>query len=185
MYATDTAGMTFASPGVYSVQITVTDDDGGSASATYAVVITGGWADAEGQGFWRHQFGDKGKRQIQDAALLAYLDIVDYVSDAFSFSDEPGQARLEARNLFQPGGADVGDPHPSNMKGKATQQALAAWLNFACGAVGWNEPAPTGQLFSTSMQQIDDILLDLDGDMDHQDYVLAMEMAAAINERDR
>jgi hypothetical protein len=84
--------------------------------------------------------------------------------------------------VLQPGGDDVGDTHPSNMKGKATQQALAAWLNFASGAVGWEETVPTGDAFYAAIACVEDLLLDPDSE--HADYVLAKEIAVAINQMD-
>ena len=72
------------------------------------------------------------------------------------------------------------------MKGKATQQSLAAWLNFASGAIQWGELVPTDpeDAFSSAIMAIEDILLDLDGDDDHEEYVLANDIATAINEMD-
>jgi hypothetical protein len=180
---TDTAQLSFTDPGVYTITVEVKDDDGGSGLVTFTKLVTGDMEEVKTQGFWRHQMADKKKQHIQDEALLAYLDIANFASRVFS--EEVPLASLEdARDVFQPGGPDVGDPHRSNMKGKATQQSLAAWLNFASGAIQWDEIVPTGDLFSEAIMEIEDILLDLDGDYEHADYVLAQHVASAINEMD-
>jgi PKD repeat protein len=185
----DTAGVTSTDPGVYTVTLTVTDDDGGSDSLEFTKLVTGDMDEARTQGFWRRQFAGKKKQHIQDEALMAYLDIVDFASRVFS-EEVPLTSLEDAKDVFEPGGPDMGDSHPSNIKGKAAQQALATWLNFASGAVLWDQLVPTGQpsdpedLFSEAIIAIEDVLLDLDGDEDHEDYVLANDIATAINEMD-
>ncbi len=179
--ATDVANITFDGPGVYELEVTVTDDDGGSNSVTFTKVVTNNETDAKTLGFWRHQFRDKGHHQVDDTTLDSYLDIVNFASAVFS-EDVVLATFDDAQDVLQPGGADVGDPHPSNMKGKATGQSLAAWLNFASGAVGWDETVPTTQPLWQAMGQVEDILLHPDSN--HPDYVLANDIATSINEMD-
>jgi hypothetical protein len=183
--ASDTASVNFAAPGVYTITVTVTDDDGGFDSVEFTKIVTDDMEEARTQGFWRRQFADKKKQHIQDEALMAYLDIANFASRVFS-EEVPLTSFEEARDVFAPGGPDAGDPHPSNMKGKATQQSLAAWLNFASGAILWDELVPTEpeDSFSNAIMAVEDILLDLDGDDDHEDYVLANDIATAMNEMD-
>ena len=177
----DSASVTFTAAGVYTVRIDTIDDDTGSDFNELPKLVTDDCDCAKSQGFWQHQFSGKGKQHIDDVTLAAYLDVENFASGVFS-EDVPLSSLADAWNVMQPGGPEVGDPHPSNMKGKATKQALAAWLNFAEGGVLWNQIVPSGQPFHDAMAQIEAILLDPGST--HGDYVLANEIAEAINTMD-
>ncbi|MFC1925996.1 PKD domain-containing protein, partial [Chloroflexota bacterium] len=179
--ADDSANVTFTQPGIYTVTVTVTDDDGGSDTASLTILVTDDYEYTKSQGFWSHQFSGKGNQHIDDATLLLYLDIVNYVSGVFS-EDVAMNDLADAWNVMQPGGPEVGDPHNSNMKGKATKQGLAAWLNFAAGGVLWDEIVPSGQPFNEAMAQVEGIRLNPDST--HEDYVQANWIAEAINTMD-
>jgi hypothetical protein len=186
--ATDGASVTFSAPGVYTVSVQVVDDDGGSDSDSLSKLVTGDCECARTQGYWRHQFSGKGKQHIDNATLQAYLNIVGFASGVFSES-VPASTLAQAKAIFLPGGD--GDSGPSNMRGKANAQALAAWLNFASGAVGWNELVPVRltedgptvtMTFSAAMAQVEAILLNPSAS--HSELVKAKSIAASINEMD-
>ena len=86
------------------------------------------------QGFWKHQFSLKGKHHIDDPALQAYLALINFASAVFS-EQTPAATLAEAREVMWASGPDMRD--------KAEAQLLAAWLNFAWGAVGWDEMIDT------------------------------------------
>jgi hypothetical protein len=177
--ATDTAVVTFDQPGVHTLEVVVADDDEGLANDSLPKLVTGDLGEIRTVGFWRHEFSGKGRTHLDPATLESYLHVVNFASSVFSEAVS-ALTPAEARQVLQPGGADVGDPHRSNMHGKAIQQALAAWLNFASGAIGWEEPISNGQTFGDAMAAVERILLDPTAS--HKDYVTANQIATSINE---
>lgn len=193
--SSDTASVTFGSPGLYHVLLEAVDDDSGATSTSVPKVVVDDCDCTKTVGFWRHSFRTRGKHQIDDVTLQAYLGIVNFVSGVFS-ERVPASTIAEARQAFAPGGNDDGDG-PSNMRGKATQRALAAWLNFAYGAVGWDEgiavrlsggddddddEPPVTKTFGEWMTEVEAVLLNPNAS--HSDLVRASAIANAINELD-
>jgi hypothetical protein len=127
--AEDTAAATFDSPGVESLSVTVTDDDGGTAAAPFVELVTGAATCTQGQGFWKHQFSWQGSHQVDNPTLLAYLGVIDHASGFFS-ERVPATTLAQARTVMNSSGP--------GMRPKAQAQLLSAWLNFAHGAVGWD-----------------------------------------------
>lgn len=130
--ATDQASVTFATPGVHRVRVRVTDGEGGSASASLRKVVVDSFACTRGSRFWNQQFGagggkSGGAKKIDDATLQAYLDILHITSRLFS------DVTLEEAR------AVLGTQLSSSMRAKAEAEALAAWLNFARGAIALDE----------------------------------------------
>ena len=173
--ASDTASVTFADLGVFTVRVDVTDDDGGTDFEQLAKLVTGDGDCAYSQGFWRHQFRQKGKPHFDTTTLQAFLDLVNFASGVFS-EQVAAMIPAEAQVVFAPGGS---------FRDKATRQALAAWLNWASGGVGWDEAIDTdGDLipeapFSTVITMVEAILLDPDAT--HHELELAKDLAEAVN----
>jgi streptogramin lyase len=177
--AADAASVTFDAPGVYLVAVTVADDDGGSDSDELPKLVTGDGDCTRTQGFWKHQFGLKGKHHIDDPTLEAYLGLVNFASAVFS-EQSPASTLAEAREVMWASGPDMRD--------KAEAQLLAAWLNFANGAVGWAE------LIDTDGDDVDDMpfyqvvsaaeAILLDADASHAQLVHAKDLAEAVNTHD-
>jgi len=176
--ASDTVKVTFTASGIYTVRIDLLDDDGGANSSSLPKLITGNATRSNGDGFWRQQFSGKGNQQIDNRTLQSYLDVVGFASRIFN-EKVPAATLAQAQLVLQPGGASVGDTDPSNMKGKATQEAFMAWLNFASGGVGWNQSVWNGLTFHDAMAQVETILST--PNRTHADYVLAKNIAASVN----
>ena len=79
----DSADVTFGAPGVYTVFVSIADDDGGSTSDSLTKVVTDDCDCTEGKGFWKHEYSDKGKPHTDEASREAYLDIVNFASGVF------------------------------------------------------------------------------------------------------
>lgn len=177
--AADTASVTFDAPGVHTVAVEVADDDGGIDSASLPKLVTDDHECTRTQGFWKHQFSEKGKHQIDDATLQAYLDIVNFASAVFSEQVPTGTIE-EAREVMKVSG--------SSMRDNAEAQLLAAWLNFAQGAVGWDELIDTndddvGDIpFHQVMSEAEAILLNADATHDELEH--AKDLAEAVNLHD-
>ncbi|MFP3853498.1 MAG: PKD domain-containing protein [Anaerolineales bacterium] len=178
--ANDQATVTFDQPGIFSIEVMVHDDDGGSAAESMPKLVTGEAVCSRSQGYWQHQFSGKGKQHIDDETLLAYLEIVNHYSDYFSEVRSLSSIE-EAKEIF-----DVSGP---SMRSKAEAQLLAAWLNFANGAVDWNQQIDTGDdplgtaSYSQVIQTAEAILLDAEAD--HQQLERAKDLAETVNHLDK
>ncbi len=133
--ASDAIVAAYSEPGVELLGFTVTDDDGGTAGAEAAVVITGTADATMGSGWWKHQLSGNGSPHIDDATLAGYLEVVEAVSGVFSEVSAAGTSE-EAHALLSTGGGDARD--------RATAQLLLAWLQFASGAVSYDAAVPLG-----------------------------------------
>lgn len=174
--AADTVSLTFEEPGVETVGITVTDDDGGSDAASLPKVITGNASGTRTIGFWRHQYSGNGQPHYSEAERSAFLAIVNHVSGVFSESQN-ATTFDEAFETLQTRG-------PS-MREKAEAQALAAWLDLAAGGVGWEEmidvdgDGEADRSFADIMTEVESILSDADAT--DQELERAKDLAEAIN----
>lgn len=176
---TDTATVTFDELGLHDVNATVTDDDGGKDEARLDSLVTGDADDARGLGFWRKQYSDQGHAHYDDAELKAFLDIANHASGVYS--EETDASTFDtARDALSPRGPEMRD--------KAEAQALAAWMNFAAGGVGWNEQIDTDgdgegdAAFHELMDEVEEILADSDANNDDLERV--KDLAEAINDGD-
>ena len=128
----------------YTLDVTVTDDDNGSAADSALVLITGNGTVSKGHGWWLNQYRVKTSNDFTPAELQCYLDIVG--------RDQPGVRRAQGR-------VDAGQGHPGAQQpgqvagGRHLRPAgLGAWLNFANGSVKLGTPVDTdgnGTLDST------------------------------------
>jgi PKD domain-containing protein len=123
----DSTSHTFGDACLYDVQLTVTDDDAGSAVDSLKVIVTGNAAANRSAGYWFNQYRQGSAQELANATLDCYLDIVELVSTVFSERRAAGtidQAE-EVLKASAKGAADALD-----------RQLLTAWLNFANGATG-------------------------------------------------
>ena len=129
-------------------------------------------------GFWQHQFNPQTREpQVDHASLQAYLSLINTASHVFS-EVLAASTRAAAWLLLQPEGTSE-----TTIQGQATEQALAAWLNFAWGAVGWDDSIPDlGRPLHQVMADIEATFINPDAS--HTDYVRANDLAVTINEMD-
>jgi murein DD-endopeptidase MepM/ murein hydrolase activator NlpD len=133
--ADDAAVALYGGPGVESLTVTVTDDDGGSADDTGNVLAVGNEDSTEGDGWWKHQYSGDGEAQLDAATAEAYLAIVNAVSSVFSESVTASTA-ADAYAILS--------PTPNDKRGRAVAALMDAWLHFAGGAVEWDATVPLG-----------------------------------------
>lgn len=154
-FAADDAEVDFVLPGVYLIDVTVTDDDGGSDAGSLGKVVTGDADTTEGIGWWKHQYSGGGNPHVDDAFLEGYLDIVNAVSSVFSEAT-PVSTLDDVHVVLSPIGGD--------RRIHAEGDLMAAWLSFASGAVAWDASVPLeggGAMgFLDLMLQVETTILD-------------------------
>jgi len=118
---------------VYDLVFRSADDDGGSASDQATVVIVGNATRLRGSGWWLAQYWPHRPNAFSPQTMECYLDIVVFMSTVF---DTP---------LDQPDAVDI--LFVNQNKGTAEElfdkQLLAAWLNFANGAIELGDSVDT------------------------------------------
>lgn len=135
------AGHTFGDACHYDLATIVVDDDGGSATDAATVVVTGTADLSKGSGWWLNQYRTQSPNHFSTAQLECYLDIAGFFSLVFP----QGMTRADGERVLQA-------PAKSPAAVVFDQQALAAWLNLANGAVELATPVDTdgdGSLDST------------------------------------
>lgn len=124
---------TYATACLFTLKVTVDDDDGGTANDTAAVVVRGNSDINKASGWWLNQYRVKSSNDFTTETLDCYLAIVGYFSLVFP----DGMTRGDAISLlYSPAKAPPLDVFK--------QQLLAAWLNFANGAIDFDTPVATG-----------------------------------------
>ena len=227
--AADTAAVTFATAGVYTVTVTVTDDDGASTTQTFTKIVTEACDCTKSQGFWKQQFKDNGKSDFDDATLEGFLEIINFSSGIFgiaTISDANGimnpgktqnggfasgsltqqstkptgkkpkkekgsKAENDASSASDPGEStgNSGDKSVAKSRDKALAQTLAAWLNFAKGAVDFNELIDTNKdgtpdtAFSAVIAEVESILENENATKSELEH--AKDLAEAVNKHDK
>ncbi|MDX1615413.1 MAG: PKD domain-containing protein [Candidatus Promineifilaceae bacterium] len=177
--AEDTAEALFEKAGLEEVLVEVSDDDGATVSSELPKIVTGNAVCARSQGFWMHQFRSVGRQHVEESTLLAYIDIVNFVSDYFS-EVVPLMEFEDAQEVF-----DVSGP---GLRSKVEAQVAAAWFNFSHGAVAWDEPIETDDdelelaPFNAVIAEAEAIILDSNATNDELER--AKDLAEAINELD-
>jgi hypothetical protein len=131
--AEDAIGAVYASPGVETLAVTLSDDDGGADSGDAGVVVTGTATTTEGSGWWKHQYSGAGNPHVDPATASGYLEIVNAVSSVFSEA-VAATTDADAHAVLSPSGGD--------RRARATAALLVAWLQFASGAVAWDATVP-------------------------------------------
>ncbi len=118
-------GGTFA-VGVTAVDCTATDLAGNSSSDGFNVIVTDDCDCTKGVGFWKKQFKTslkgKGKQQIDDSALNAYLSIVGLGSGVFG-----DMTIAEANDVFNP-------PKPNRRGGGGSHSGSGSRSSEASGS---------------------------------------------------
>jgi hypothetical protein len=130
---------TFGAACAYETTFRATDDDTGTASATANVIIVGNGHPNQPHGYWKQQFryqvSGKGVSDFDSSQLDCYLRIVGYMSRIFNESTD---ASTFTRAI------DVLETDQTSVINELfDQQLLAAWLDFANGAMEWNRMVDT------------------------------------------
>jgi len=132
----DSASHAFGQACTYDIVFSASDDDGGSASATIKVLITGTKDAGQPSGYWAHQYRQRGAIDIDDVTLGCYLEITAFVSKVFNEVRDVATFQKAQTLLFSSGKSVT-------KRDQLERDLLTAWLNFANGAVGWNELVDT------------------------------------------
>ena len=127
--ASDSIEALYAAPGVETLSLVLTDDDGGSDNASAAVIVTGNADSTQGVGWWKHQYSGAGVPHIDGATAEGYLEIVNAVSSVFSETHVVA-TMADVHTVLSPTG--------SSRRDHARAQLMAGWLQFASGAVAWD-----------------------------------------------
>ena len=131
----DTQSHAFAGACTYDIGLSATDDDGGVDVYSATVLITGSTERNRGAGYWQQQFHPSGSAYFTQDALACLLAVSGFVSQTF---DEVRTAATV------PEGRAVLAPAPWwSARDQLDRQTLAALLNFANGAVAYDEMVDT------------------------------------------
>ena len=132
----DSASHAFGQACTYDIVFSASDDDGGSASATIKVLITGTKDAGRPSGYWAHQYRQRGAIDIDSVTLGCYLEITAFVSKVFNEVRDVATFQKAQTLLFSSGKSVT-------KRDQLERDLLTAWLNFANGAVGWSELVDT------------------------------------------
>ncbi len=135
---TDLQSKTWTNACFFTISLRSTDDDAGMSTASADVVITGNSGRARSSGYWGTQYRSVRTSDLSQATLKCYLDIAGHLSSVFGELRNAGTI-AQAGSVLQPQG-NTGD-----MRTLLEQQLLAAWINFANGAYGWNDLVDTNR----------------------------------------
>lgn len=127
--ASDSIDALYGSPGVETLTLTLTDDDGGSDVNSAGVIVTGTATATEGLGWWKHQYSGAGVPHINQATSMGYLEIVNAVSSVFSETTST-TTMAEVHQVLSPTEGD--------RRAYARAELMVAWLQFANGAVSYD-----------------------------------------------
>ena len=130
---------TFNDACVYETTLAAADDDGGSDQSTANVIIVGNGSPNHPHGWWKQQFRHyvvgHGPSNFTTGQLDCYLAITGYMSGVFT--EVTAAATLaEAYDVLDTSQTSV-------MTELFDLQLLAAWLNFANGAIEWDRLVDT------------------------------------------
>ncbi len=134
---TAAASHTYTEACLYEISFWSVDDDGGTSTvATANVIIVGDADDARSAGYWQTEYAkhlrDKGKPHFDAETLQCYLDIAGFMSQVFDEVVDASSFGAAADVLYV-------DKNEGDMTEIFDRQLLAAWLNFANGAIGYGE----------------------------------------------
>ncbi len=133
---TDIQSHAYAAACLYEITFSALDDDGGSDADMTDVVIVGNAEQIRSAGYWRHNFRQKGRVFFTEDELICFLDMVNHLSSVFS-EEVDADSIEDAEEVLNPAGSK------GDIRVQFDRQLLALWLNFANGAVGYDEEVDT------------------------------------------
>jgi photosystem II stability/assembly factor-like uncharacterized protein len=120
----------------YNVVFSALDDDGGTAMDSTDVIIQGNAERMRSAGYWGHNYKRNGRTFFTDAQLECYLDIANQMSSVFS--EETDASTLDdAEDVLNPAGSG------GDIRVQFDRQLIAVWLNFANGAIEYDDEVDT------------------------------------------
>jgi len=122
----------------YDVTFDAVDDDGGTDSDSILVIITGAPTKLRPDGWWQNQYRGNGKPDFSQAQLLCYLDIARALSTVFDEA-RPLSTLAQGFDVLFMGGNGGSEVQ------QLDRQILTAWLNFANGAIEYNQMIDTNK----------------------------------------
>jgi PKD domain len=156
---TETRSFAFGQACLYDVVFSSLDDDSGSASDTVKVLITGNGDDGKTTGYWARQYRQESRVDFDDATLTCYLEIAAFASRVFNEVRDASTFEAAQAVLFS-------QIKPVTKRDLLDRNLLAAWLNFANGAVAWHEQVDTNgngtpdTLFAAAMRTAESVRRD-------------------------
>jgi hypothetical protein len=124
---------TYGDACLYNFTFRSLDDDGGTAAANAVVIVVGNATRMRGSGWWMAQYRPGPPDDFSAKTLACYLDIVVQLSMVF---DTP-LSRADAVDIL------FVKQNTGTAQQLFDEQLLAAWLNFANGAIGFADPVDT------------------------------------------
>ena len=124
---------TYGAACLYHLTFTSRDDDGGQATDEAVVVIVGNATLMRGAGWWMNQYRPGPPANFSAQTLSCYLNIVVQLSLVF---DTPLSLANAVDILFV-------NLNNGDARQLFDRQLMAAWLNFANGAIGFADPVDT------------------------------------------
>ena len=125
-----TRSHTYGDACVYDFTFSARDDDGGVSSVAAPIIVTGNATEVHGQGWWMTEYRGGPPDRYSAGTVQCYLEIVVQLSLVFNTP----LTRAEAAELL----------FPQQNHGSALElfdrQLLVAWLSFADGAIGLDDP---------------------------------------------
>jgi hypothetical protein len=130
---TDTQTHSFGDACLYQIRFSALDDDAGSASDRANVIITGNANKRRPSAYWKNQYRAGFPHAFSTATLQCYLAIAGYASNVFNEARDASTIP-KAHTVLRGGG------RPTK---RLDRELLAVWLNFANGAIEFDEPIDT------------------------------------------
>ncbi len=177
VHITDHTSVTFEEEGWHTISLEVEDDDGGYATKQIKLFVVGSSSCSRGLGSWKHQFAKAGSAQVSEKQLLAYLEIIKFLSSVFPEHDDINTFE-EVLQILQFSDSD--------MVAKAKAHLLTTWLNFAEGSLVLETPIDLdkdGEVDGSLRDLIDEIeAILLDPDASQRELVRVKNLAVKLNQ---
>ena len=132
---------TWEEVGLYRVELTVVYEQGLELTAVWDAIVIGDADELRGAGYWQSAADSR------EQSLDGELEVVAHMS-AWWFGDD-----IDVQAVLHPASAS------GDMQVQLERHLLTAWLNFAAGAIGLDDPVDTtgdGQYDDTFLELVDD-----------------------------
>ena len=125
---------------LYNVGLRVTDDDGGAATDSTWVVVTGTETTVRGQGWWYNAYGTNRNPVFNAVTLSCYREVLNHLSAVFGPSGSGSYWTVDTNAQLR----DALNTRQTSDGSQLLIRPLAAtWLNLANGALRWDQLVDT------------------------------------------